>query len=844
MSIYEKVKRNLSELSEMNSTVNRKLNNSQYQRDCALYAKYLETTTINPDIVLYESFWGRGIIDNPNAIFKELLHNKQYSYLKHVWVLNDLESNQYFIDRYASYDNVKFIVFKSKEYYKYLATAKYLVNNTTFEPYFIKREGQVYINTWHGTPLKSMGFNAVGSNTTIGNILRNMLITDYFLSANDIMTDMYLNAYKLKEVMTGTIVEEGYPRNDALLNTKKEDIIETLIDLGVSVDPKKQIVMYAPTWRQDANNKAVINPAQLLNVKEHLEKLIDASKYQILVKPHQFVYEALKDNEEYKGLLIPSSIDTNELLSVTDVLISDYSSIFMDYLVTDKPVVFYIKDAEEYTNDRGLDISIDELPGPVCSTIQELADAINHYEEIADKEKYKKFKDRICKYDDGNVTKRIVDIIWGGNQKYNLIKTKKTKKRLLISGGNLLENGITHSFFSLLNQVNYDEWDVTAYFFVSKNNKELLKKVDEEINKNVRAYMRVGDYIATKSEQIARLFVERKSFDKKIWRVIYPKVIAEREYQRCFGNLEFDYIVDFNGYSRALSPIFLQGKAKKKSIWMHNDIKADMNKIVNGKKRNLEVLRYVVSLYNEFDNIVGCGKGVMEENRKKLATPETYDKFKYAKNTVNLQRIDALLENDDVVEVGGKLYYVATDNDIGSQMKSVHLIKLPDSNKTTFITVGRMSTEKNHMALVKAFAKLTEIEPNTELYIIGEGPLRKDIEQLITTLGMNDKVFLTGNIRNPFVFMKASDCFVLPSLHEGQPLVLLEARYCGLPIILSDFLTAKDSCYPNSQLLIGHTEEDILDGLVKFIRGEVPSEKYDVNLYNQEAFNEFVKAIM
>ena len=77
--------------------------------------------------------------------------------------------------------------------------------------------------------------------------------------------------------------------------------------------------------------------------------------------------------------------------------------------------------------------------------------------------------------------------------------------------------------------------------------------------------------------------------------------------------------------------------------------------------------------------------------------------------------------------------------------------------------------------------------PNSKLYIIGEGPLREQVEGEIARLNLKDKVILTGNLINPFTLMKKCKCFILPSIYEGQPMVLLEARIVGLPIIVSDF---------------------------------------------------------
>ena len=98
---------------------------------------------VSDHTILYESFWGRGLVDNPYAIFLELLDRPGFSDFKHIWVIDDLEENQPIINEYAGRRNVVFVEYRSKEYLEALATAKYLINNTTFQNFFIRKPEQV-----------------------------------------------------------------------------------------------------------------------------------------------------------------------------------------------------------------------------------------------------------------------------------------------------------------------------------------------------------------------------------------------------------------------------------------------------------------------------------------------------------------------------------------------------------------------------------------------------------------------------------------------------------------------------------------------------------------------------
>ena len=230
----------------------------------------------------------------------------------------------------------------------------------------------------------------------------------------------------------------------------------------------------------------------------------------------------------------------------------------------------------------------------------------------------------------------------------------------------------------------------------------------------------------------------------------------------------------------------------------------------------------IFNLYPRWDRLVSCSHSVMEVNEKNLSRPEIEGKFSYAKNTINYMRVLDSWDNDCTYEN----------------------FSLPASNETSFVTMGRLSTEKNHGNLVRAFGEYVKEYPNSKLYIIGEGPLREQVEGEIARLNLKDKVILTGNLINPFTLMKNCKCFILPSIYEGQPMVLLEARIVGLPIIVSDFSSVKDSLMENGQYLINSSEESILGGLRAFSEGKVPKCNFDPKQYNREAVEEFENAIM
>lgn len=164
--------------------------------------KYLDyyNLPVDESIILYESFNGQGMIDNPYGLFKEFYKIDGF---KHVWVLNNFEQSWFSI---MEYPDVIFVKHGSDEYLYYLSVAKYLINNCTFPTYFTKKDNQIYINTWHGIPIKKLGYDVANSRIGLGNTIRNFLSSDYILSANSFMTDVYKNGYMLNGLYGGKII--------------------------------------------------------------------------------------------------------------------------------------------------------------------------------------------------------------------------------------------------------------------------------------------------------------------------------------------------------------------------------------------------------------------------------------------------------------------------------------------------------------------------------------------------------------------------------------------------------------------------------------------------------------
>lgn len=383
---------------------------------------------INDNYIFYEAFAGLGILDNSRAIFKQLLSDSDFADFTHVWSVDNIELAEDNIKEYSNLPNVIIVKRESMDYYEYLATSKYLISNSTFGYYFEKRPSQVYINTWHGVPTKYMGYeHAVERVENARGPARNYLAADYVVSANRFMTDiMYRRAYKLEGLFNGRILETGHPRSDAVLNTDKSTVLNKLEKLGI--DPDKKIILYAPTWKGKLYNQLDYDVKEFKDILNKLSEGIHKDEYQIYIRVHYFLYKILAKDPELEKLLIPFTIDTNELLSVVDILISDYSSIFFDFLATNRPMVFYVPDLDEYQSGRGLYVPVNKLPGLVSSDIEVVSDTLKDI--CTDRDSYlntysdlKKEMDGWCIYnDDGTSSKRLIDIVFKGTSDVATVK--------------------------------------------------------------------------------------------------------------------------------------------------------------------------------------------------------------------------------------------------------------------------------------------------------------------------------------------------------------------------------------------------------------------------------------
>jgi CDP-glycerol glycerophosphotransferase len=826
---------------------------------------YTRTLPVQAGTVLYESFAGNGMLCNPHAIFVALLDDPRHRELKHVWALRDVSSPA--ATQYADHPRVSFVRYGSMAYYRALATSQYLFNNATFPADFGKRDGQCYVNTWHGTPLKHMGYDNRSGLPELRNVVRNFVMADYLVSANEFMTQrMYESAYRLHNIYPGRFIEEGYPRTDLQNGPDAARVRPRLRSLGVHVPDGARVILYAPTWRGESFYEPVNDALTLLRRVTQLKGQLEETDV-VLLKVHQQVYAFAQNHPELRSILVPNDVPTNVVLGMTDVLITDYSSIFFDFLSTRRPIVFFMPDLRDYEGYRGTYLEPRDLPGPVVATVDELARVVRAAGtgEDADplmvcRDAYSRAVERFAPWDDGAVCERVIDVVFNGRAEARRVRpaARDGRQSMAIHLGGMKSNGITTSVLNLLDNIDYSRFDVTVLYDHSERPGRW--KNIAAINENARQFARIGNFSPGKRFRTARRQLLSQGLSAP--RADRMRTLLQEEWHRCLGTCEFDYVIDFSGYGSFWSLLLSQQPAKSKAIWLHNDLWADRQREVDSRRPHWDNLTAVFSTYRRFDRLVSVSAALSEINRRKLADFADADKFVFARNTINQHRILSMAHGSpeqiegwpgdhvlrDVHDVPEALDLLIESLNLESMREEVErrasMALVPRREDTfTFVTVGRLSPEKNQERLVRAFDLVHQQLPQTQLIVVGDGPLREDLERLSVQLGLGGAVIFTGLQPNPYAIMAQCDCFVLSSDYEGQPMVLLEARVLGLAIVATAFDSVAGALPPGVGLVVERDVEALAQGLLAAADRQVPNPVFDADTYNREVMAEFYAAV-
>ena len=391
--------------------------NLVYFKRCLYYSKFYLFNKVDEKTILFEVFGGRNYSCSPKYIYEKMITMPEFKDYKFVWSFKDIDAHEI-----KKTDNLILVKHASKEYYKYCASSKYWIVNSIMGEHIKKKKNQIYVQCWHGTPLKRLRNDIEVSGSVLNTIKeirkrndRDSSRFDYFLSPSKFATEKFTSAFNLKNLgKKDIIIEEGYPRNELLFTYTAEDVKRIKEKFGVPSD--KKVIFYLPTFRDNQHTSGV-GYTYSLNIDFDRLKEKFSDKYVILFSAHYFVANSI-DLSKYEGFVINANKkldDINELYIISDIIMTDYSSVFFDFANLKRPMLFYMYDLDSYKNNlRDFYMDLDELPGPIAKTQEELEYNLENIEEISKqyKEKYEKFNKKFNYLDDKDATERVINKIF------------------------------------------------------------------------------------------------------------------------------------------------------------------------------------------------------------------------------------------------------------------------------------------------------------------------------------------------------------------------------------------------------------------------------------------------
>lgn len=520
-----------------------------------IYKSYYDDD-IDDNLVYLESRDGLDFTGNIFRIVEELSTGKYGDLKIYVHAKPQAEDK---IRAYQKNYNLKIdkIITKEATATRILEKAKYIFTDAGIRPKYVKREGQIFVNTWHGTPLKLMGKDNAAEKPRLANAQHPLLSSDYLLYPNVYMKDKMLNAFMIDKIYSGRILLEGYPRNSVFY---KDSWLREKLGL---VD--KDIFVYMPTFRGVLMDRD--DDLQKDDVENYLSQLDARLKdNQILFAKLHVLNESQIDFDKFTHVKpFPEGYETYDVLNMADVLITDYSSVFFDFANTHRKIILFNYDEEEYESYRGFYFKLSDLPFPKVQTIDELFNELNSPISYSDDDFYEKY----CEFDNINAASRLCRHIFTDENVCREELIENDKGNILIYAGSLESSDIRMELTKLLDNLDkrkynlfltYKQWDE----YINENYEDIFNQLSEDIEilpirfnltptmKEKRDYDRYySSHDSTLPKSLERLF--RRSFEKQ------------------FSFVKWDGIIVFDVSDYDESLMFTSNELKH-CVWVHKDI--------------------------------------------------------------------------------------------------------------------------------------------------------------------------------------------------------------------------------------------------------------------------------
>ena len=494
----------------------------------AMYPIWVEQLPVQEDLVILEARNGRTIDGNIWYIARQLLTDDRYAHLRVHIVAENEAAARTIGQKLAGFsdERMKLVLLQTEEYYRDMACAAFLVNDSAIRNFFIKKEGQTYLNVWHGTPLKTMGRRVSHEPHATGSVQKNFIIADFLLYPSDYMMEHMIEDYMISDLSEATILMGGYPRNTAFYDHERRE--EVRAELGLE---GRKVYAYMPTWRpQMMGDDLARTLAEMDSVLQEDEVL--------LVNVHPLAEESVDLNAFASVRPFSGAYETYEELNAADALITDYSSVFYDFAVTGRKVVLLTEDEEEYTRTRGLYEPLSVLPFDRAEHAPRAIELARQPKTYDDAQFLKKY----CAYEGPDAADLLCRRFFLGEHCMEERQMPANgRKNVLVWGGDLdPESSRTRQVLDYLAEAVKGEDNIYLIF----NRRDLAEHYEilQQLPGGVRYMGRTGWPMLTADQQkVSDAYEEGRISFEEYWNGVRDAFALERK--RNFGDMRIDRLV-------------------------------------------------------------------------------------------------------------------------------------------------------------------------------------------------------------------------------------------------------------------------------------------------------------
>lgn len=670
----------------------------------------------------------------------------------------------------------------SKQYLKRLATCQVLINDTSFWSFFHKRKEQQYAIFWHGTPLKCLGKSTQVQG--YGNVQRNLAAADQIFVSNEFTQEVLAKDFGIVDIVDNEFVIAPSPRNSQLFVNR---VLQGRY-------------LYMPTWRGTDVSKASIQKELYIYLQELDKGLSDSEE--LYIKLHSYEESLLKFNEnDYKHLkLFPKNVEVYDFLQTVEKLITDYSSIMFDFALTKREILLFTYDKQDYLEERGMYLAIDELPFPQFDCVETLLKRLKDKEIPSD---YGSINDFIV-HDSEDGTQITLDYLLNQKEdkKIRIVSNWNQKENVLIYAYQMVDNGITASLLNLFKQIDLNQRNYILVWQDGMIPAELEYKI-KNLPKGVHTFIQMEKVQATLSETVMTLLYMNglPSVKEKMVEMY------QRDFDRCFPHLMTDYFIHYPGYDRSYSvwTWALQPLGITTMIFVHTDMEQEFKINPSLKKR------IIYEAYEKANHVICVTRGIEEKIVSMVPRARTVV-------------MNVLLNEKEIQQKASDLKEASIPTSLNLALES--------DDTTVFISVGRYSKQKGYDRLILAFEKLEN--PDTRLILVcSYGPEKEKLQKQIEVSPRREAIYLFDQYPNPYYLVKRADAFVLSSRYEGLGMVVFESLAVGTPVIMTRIPETLEVLGTEElAIVVENSTEGIYQGLNQYLQGK--KTRTDFNFQNYE----------